>query len=432
MDVLASAREKINKVDREMARLFSIRMEAVKEIAEYKAERALPIFDAKREEEIIKNAASVIECDEIKAHYIEFVKSNMSISRSYQAELYPDALSMGGVLYECEGIKRIRVELSENSYDIILGCGALSLAENYFDLKRRVLIVTDTGVPREYANAVADKCAEPYIYTVEQGEVSKNISNFEKILSFMAQNRFTRTDCVVAVGGGVCGDLAGFVAASYMRGVDFYNIPTTLLSQVDSSIGGKVAVNLGGYKNTVGAFYQPKCVIVDPELLLPLDIGQIRSGLAESLKMATTSDAELFEIFESGSFLDDIGLVIERSLLIKKGIVERDEKESGERKILNFGHTVGHAVESLTGMLHGHAVAVGMLYVCSPSVRERLLPIYDVIGLPCRAEPCADELYGFILRDKKADGINITLTYVNEIGKAELIKMPIEKIKDLL
>ena len=124
--------------------------------------------------------------------------------------------------------------------------------------------------------------------------------------------------------------------------------------------------------------------------------------------------------------------MIERSLLIKKGIVERDEKESGERKILNFGHTVGHAVESLTGMLHGHAVAVGMLYVCSQAVKERLLSIYDIIGLPCGAELDSSRLYDFILRDKKADGDSITITYVSEIGKAELMKMPIEKIKDLL
>ena len=430
MDKLAVAREKINKIDSEMAELFSLRMSAVKEIAQYKAEHALPILDAQREQVIIDNASTRIQNDEIKAHYINFVKSNMAISRAYQAELYP--LHMGGVLYDCEGIKKIHLQLEKDSYDIILGCGAITLADKYFNLNRRVLIVTDSGVPSEYAKAVADKCANAHVYTVEQGEASKSLENFEKILTFMAQNRFTRTDCVVAVGGGVVGDLAGFVAASYMRGIDFYNIPTTLLSQVDSSIGGKVAIDLGGYKNTVGAFYQPKGVIVDPELLLTLDIDQIRSGLAESLKMATTSDSELFEIFENGSFLDDIELVIERSLLIKKGIVERDEKESGERKILNFGHTVGHAVESLTGMLHGHAVAVGMLYVCSQNIKERLLAIYDIIGLPCGAELDSSRLYDFMLRDKKADGDSITVTYVNEIGKAELIKMPIEKIKDLL
>lgn len=430
MDKLFDAREKINKADKELAKHFVERMAAVKEVAEYKAEHALPILDASREEEIIKNASNRFENSDIKAHYINFVKSNMSISRSYQAELYPAAVS--GIIYDTENVKRLHVNLDEDSYDVIVGCGALEFSDKYFNLNRRVLILTDSGVPIKYANSIAKKCASPFIYIIEQGEQSKNLANFEAILSFMAKNCFTRSDCVVAVGGGVVGDLAGFVASSYMRGVDFYNIPTTLLSQVDSSIGGKVAIDLGGYKNIVGAFYQPKCVIVDPELLLTLDIRQVRAGLAESLKMATTSDAELFAMFESGEFLSDIEEVILRSLLIKKGIVERDVHESGERKILNFGHTVGHAIESSSNLLHGECVALGMLYMCSEQIKNRLIPILDEIGLPSGAQLDADELYKFILRDKKASGENITVTYVNEIGKAELRKMPIEKIKDYL
>ena len=248
----------------------------------------------------------------------------------------------------------------------------------------------------------------------------------------MAQNRFTRTDCVIAVGGGVCGDLAGFVAAAYMRGIDFYNVPTTLLSQVDSSIGGKVAIDLEKYKNTVGAFYQPKCVLIDPETLLTLDIRQIRAGLVESLKMATTSSIELFEIFENGDYLNDIEDVILRSLLIKKGIVERDVNEKGERKILNFGHTIGHAIESTTSLIHGEAVALGMLFVCSDEIRARLLTIIDEMGLPLDTQINKEDLYHFILRDKKADGNNITVTLVNKIGIAELHKLPIENIKDLI
>jgi 3-dehydroquinate synthetase len=193
----------------------------------------------------------------------------MRISRSYQAELYPDLSS--GILYEKDGIKKIRINLEKDSYDILLGCSLLSHARDYFNLDRRALILTDSGVPKEYAQEIASQCKYPFIYTIEQGESSKSFENFKAILEFMAQNRFTRTDCVIAVGGGVCGDLAGFVAASYMRGIDFYNVPTTLLSQVDSSIGGKVAIDLGGYKNTVGAFYQPKMVIIDPETLFPKD-----------------------------------------------------------------------------------------------------------------------------------------------------------------
>ena len=430
MNKLLVAREKINSIDSKMAALFEERMEAVREIAEFKAERALPILDATRETAIIEKNSSFIKNDTIKAHYIAFLKNNIKISHSYQAELYPELLS--GVLYEKENVKKIHINLDKESYDIILGCGILSQAKEYLNLNRKVLILTDSGVPSQYSQEIAKNCKESFVYNIKQGEESKNFDNFQAILSFMAQNRFTRTDCVIAVGGGVVGDLAGFVAASYMRGIDFYNIPTTLLSQVDSSIGGKVAIDLGGYKNLVGAFYQPKAVLIDPEVLLTLDIRQIRAGLAESLKMATTSDKALFEIFENGEYLNDIEDVILRSLLIKKGIVERDVNEKGERKILNFGHTIGHAIESSTSLIHGEAVAIGMLYMCGEKVRERLLPIIDDMGIPLDIQIDTDALYNFILRDKKADGDYITITFVNDIGKAELKKIPIKNIQDYI
>ncbi len=430
MDKLTLARERINEIDRSMAKLFAERLDAVKEVAEYKAEHALPILDTTREAEVIKNNASLIENAEIKDHYINFLNNTMKISRSYQAELYPELSS--GILYEKSGIKKIPVSLGKDSYDVILGCGVILLADKYLKLDRRVLVITDDGVPAHYANIIANQCKEAMIFTVPAGEKSKNLENYKKALEFMAENRFTRTDCVVAVGGGVVGDLAGFVAASYMRGVDFYNIPTTLLSQVDSSIGGKVAVDLGGYKNIVGAFYQPKLVLVDPELLLTLSIRQIRCGFAEALKMAVTSDTTLFEMFESGEYFNDVEAVIERSLLIKREIVERDANEKGERKILNFGHTLGHAIESTTDLLHGEAIALGMLCMCSKSVRKRIFTIIEEMGLPIDTKIDTDTIYDFILRDKKADGDNITITYVNEIGKAELREIPIESIKDYI
>ena len=430
MDKLFAAREKINSVDAKMANLFCERMEAVRDIAQFKAENSLPVCDAKREEEIIETRSKAIADEQIKAHYINFLKNNMQISRSYQVELYPELSS--GILYEKDNVKRIHVDLQKDSYDILLSCGLLSRAREYFDLNRKVLILTDNGVPQEYANEIAKQCKKPFVFIIDQGEDSKSFYNYQAILSFLANNKFTRTDCVVAVGGGVVGDLAGFVAASYMRGIDFYNIPTTLLSQVDSSIGGKVAINLEKYKNTVGAFYQPKCVLIDPETLLTLDIRQIRAGLVESLKMAATSDVDLFAVFESGEYLNDIEDVILRSLLIKKGIVERDVNEKGERKILNFGHTIGHAIESTTELIHGEAVAIGTLFMCSDEVRSRLFTILDEMGLPLDTKIDKEVLYDFILRDKKADGNHITITYVSEIGKANLRKMPIEDIKDLI
>jgi 3-dehydroquinate synthase len=284
----------------------------------------------------------------------------------------------------------------------------------------------------------------------------------------MLEAGFGRKDCVVAVGGGICGDLAGFVAASYMRGVDFYNIPTTLLSQVDSSIGGKTAVNLDGIKNVVGAFYQPKKVLIDPEVLKTLPKRQIAAGLAEALKMAVTFDEDLFKIFEDtpeslDSFptlgdvqrtttsLDSknkqsqkkevtlwpggqgIDRIIEESLRIKGRVVEEDEKEQGLRRVLNFGHTIGHGIESqcLDGSLyHGECVALGMLPMCSKEIRQRLLPIYKKLDLPtsCRIE--ADRVYEALLHDKKAQAGMITIVETDRIGSYRMRTVDPEELRE--
>ena len=225
------------------------------------------------------------------------------------------------------------------------------------------------------------------------------------------------------------GDLAGFVAATFMRGVDFYNIPTTVLSQVDSSIGGKVAIDFEGYKNIVGAFYPPKAVIIDPDTLKTLDERQISNGLSESIKMALTSDSELFRIFESDSL--DMDLIIEKSLKIKKFVVEEDEKEQGLRRILNFGHTLAHAIESqsnMTDIYHGEAVALGMLPMCSKAVRERLLPVLEKLNLPTTFKLDMKAVATAICHDKKADGDYITVVFVPEVGKWEMKKLPIAEL----
>ncbi len=424
MDKLTRAREEINRIDSEMAGLFCERMKAARDVADYKAEHSLPIFDAARESAVIERNSSLVD-GELKQYYTEFLKASIRLSRSYQAQLHPN---LSKNVREENGTKVISVDLKNTQYSIYLGYDIMSDSGKHFNLDRRALILTDDGVPHEYSEEIAKQCKYPFIFTVHCGEHSKSLSSLEKILSFMAENEFTRTDCVVAVGGGVVGDLGGFAASVYMRGIDFYNIPTTLLSQVDSSIGGKTAVNLDGFKNTVGAFYQPKGVLIDTKALLTLDTRNIRAGLAESLKMACTSDPELFALFESGEYLSSIENVILRSLLIKKGIVERDEKESGERKILNFGHTVGHAIESATDLIHGESVAVGMLCMCDGDIRERLELILCDIGLPTSVDADKEKLYNLILRDKKASGSNITVVYVREIGKAELITLPKQKI----
>lgn len=315
---------------------------------------------------------------------------------------------------------KLSVSLGEKGYDIHIERGALTRIGEIFSLNRRVLVVTDDGVPKEYAETVAAACRAPSLITVPMGEGSKSLGTLEALLSAMLSAGFTRTDAVVAVGGGVVGDLAGFAAATYMRGVDFYNVPTTLLSQVDSSIGGKTAVNLCGVKNIVGAFYQPKGVLVDPDVLKTLPPRQLSAGLAEAIKMAATCDAALFERMEREDLTAMLDDIIVGSLRIKRDVVEKDEKETSLRRVLNFGHTLGHGYESaasLSGLLHGECISLGMLQLCSPAVRKRLIPLLKKAGLPTSADIPADEVLSAVCHDKKADGDSIRYIYVEKIGE---------------
>ncbi len=320
----------------------------------------------------------------------------------------------------------IHMNLGDDSYDILVERGILANANEHLDLNRRVLIVTDSGVPEAYAKTVAQQCKEGIICTVEEGESSKSLEAFGKLLQTMLDHGFSRKDCVVAVGGGVVGDLSGFAASAYMRGIDFYNIPTTLLSQIDSSIGGKTAINFGGVKNIVGAFYQPKKVLVDPVLLKTLPQRQISNGLAEAVKMALTSDKELFNILENKDIESNMDEIIIRSLNIKKNVVEQDEKESGLRKILNFGHTIGHGIESSEGMsqlYHGECVALGMIPMCGEAIRPRVIEILKKCNLYREIKYDWEKITEAAFHDKKADGDTVTVTRVNEIGSFVLTTM---------
>lgn len=330
----------------------------------------------------------------------------------------------------------IPVRTGNGGYNIYLERGALKKAGELLNLDRKVLIVTDSGVPSDYAKTVASICKEPFIVTIEQGEPSKCFDTFKMLLSRLVKGNFTRTDCVVAVGGGVVGDLAGFVAASFMRGIDFYNIPTTVLSQVDSSIGGKVAIDFEGYKNIVGAFYPPKAVIIDSDTLKTLPQRQISNGLAEALKMSLTSDKELFIIFENEDITEkNIDTVIYRSLLIKREVVEKDEKESGLRKILNFGHTLAHAIESENNMrelYHGECVALGMLPMCDKKLRVRIEAILKKLNLPTEINCNSDVLIEAMKHDKKMSGDKITVIFVPEVGKYEMRTIPFNDLKGMI
>ncbi len=327
----------------------------------------------------------------------------------------------------------IPVELQDQGYDIVLKRGALSEASSYLSLNRKALIVTDTGVPTKYLDVLKSQIKDYVVYTIPQGEQSKCFESYKSILDAMVNAKFTRTDCVIALGGGVVGDLSGFVASTYMRGIDFYNIPTTLLSQLDSSIGGKVAIDFGGVKNIVGAFYQPKKVIIDSNTLKTLDKRQLHAGLCEAIKMSATSNSKLFELIENSTCLEnDIDEIIEKSLLIKKNVVEKDPKEKGLRRVLNFGHTIGHAIESKYKLLHGECVGIGMLPMSSPEVRNRIRALLAKYEIPQLSKVSANELVEYIRVDKKAKGSKIGIVYVEKIGSYEIKEIEIDDINEYI
>ena len=317
----------------------------------------------------------------------------------------------------------IPISLNQDQYNITIEKGSLSRVGEIFDLNRRVLIVTDSGVPAQYAEAVYRASKEAKIVTIAAGEQSKTLQSFEALCLEMMAFNLSRKDCVVAVGGGVVGDLAGFAAACYMRGIDFYNVPTTLLAQVDSSVGGKTAVDLNGIKNIVGAFHQPKGVLIDVSVLETLDQRQVRCGIAEIIKMAMTLDAQLFEKLEAHAVQDILEGAIEGALQIKANVVREDEKEAGLRKVLNFGHTLGHGIESVTDLLHGECVALGMIPMCNPSLRERLVALLKREGLSYQCSASADAVVDAAMYDKKASAGLVSTVVVDEIGTFAFVNM---------
>ena len=336
---------------------------------------------------------------------------------------------------------KLTMNLGERSYDIILKNGALENLYQFARLDRRVAVVTDSGVPAEYAQRVADQCKDSTIITVPQGEGSKSFKILESVLRQMLDFHMGRGDLVIAVGGGVVGDLAGFAASIYMRGIDFINCPTTTLSMIDSSIGGKTAVDLGETKNIACSFWQPKLVIVDPSTLSTLPRRHYINGLAEAVKASLLADPELFAIFEKGDVDEQIGEIIYRSLRFKKNIVEQDEQEHGMRKALNFGHTIGHGIEAVkgikgrrtVGLFHGECVALGMLpMIESKALQKRVRAVYRRLGLPLRTSYNKEKVFAEMTHDKKAQSGQITIIKVPGLGCWRAETIPVEGLRPLL
>lgn len=428
MDRLEAARLEIDRIDGEMAALFEARMKAAAEIAAWKRQQGLPVLDRAREREVLARNTARLEDPALRPRYAPVLETLMAQSRAYQRELGAEGGPESPALW---------VRVPGGEYPVYLASGALERAASLLDLDRKVLIVTDEGVPAAYAETLAAQCAKARIIRIPQGEGSKSPERLKALWESMLDFGMTRRDCLAAVGGGVVGDLGGFAAASYMRGIDFYNLPTTVLSMVDSSVGGKTAVNLAGLKNIVGAFHQPRAVLIDPLVLNTLPRRQISNGLAEALKMGLSSDPVLFARFEAPGPLP-MERVIAEALAVKRDVVERDEKEQGLRKLLNLGHSLGHGIEAASRgrLLHGECVALGMLPMCAPAVRARLVPVLERLGLPTyvnfsQIDP--DRVMEAIAHDKKSgtDG-SIETVYIPAPGRFEFRKRSLEELKSLL
>ena len=326
---------------------------------------------------------------------------------------------------------KLTINCKTYSYDVIIKRNILNNVSEYLSLQRKVLILTDDGVPSEYVLKISSQCLNPIIVTVKQGEQSKNIDNYQLVMKTLIEHGFTRTDCLVSIGGGVVGDLGGFISSTYMRGIDFYNIPTTLLSQVDSSIGGKTAIDYNGIKNIIGSFYTPKCVLIDPNTLKTLDKRQLHAGLVEAIKMACTCSSSLFEIISKSKNLEnDIDEIIFQSLQIKQKIVEEDLEEKGLRRVLNFGHTLGHIIESASNynLLHGECVGIGMLSFSSDKARKQIKKLLKKYNLPTSYDLSLKDIEDYLIHDKKKTGDYIWIVSVENIGSYELKKIKIDEL----
>lgn len=337
---------------------------------------------------------------------------------------------------------KLTMRLKKHSYDIILKRGCLKNLYQFANVReRKVFVLTDAGVPAQYAQTVADQCTDAVICTIPQGEASKCLKVYGQVLQAMLDFGMGRRDVVVAVGGGVVGDLGGFCAATYMRGIDFINCPTTTLAQIDSSIGGKTAIDLGETKNIVGAFWQPQVVLIDPDVLDTLPRRQYVNGLAEALKAGLIADPELFALFEKGGWEQNIEQIIYRSLKVKKNIVEQDEHEHGPRAALNFGHTIGHGIEAVkgvrgrrkNGLYHGECVALGMLpMIEDKALAKRTRAVMRALGLPTRASYDKHKVLAQMRHDKKGRGGSITVIRVPGLGCWRADKLPMADLPRLL
>lgn len=335
------------------------------------------------------------------------------------------------------------------TYEVLIGSGLL---QKTGEAVKKVIspckaaIVTDSTVVHLYEETVRKSLTEAGFsvctFVFPAGEASKNIHTLSHLLEFLAKEEMTRTDLIVALGGGVTGDLAGFGAAVYLRGISFVQIPTTFLAAIDSSVGGKTAVDLEAGKNLAGAFYQPKLVLCDTDVLQTLPEVVFADGIAEALKYGVLGDDALFEKIAGGDFRQDLEEIIETCVSMKRDVVEEDEFDTGKRQLLNLGHTFGHAIEQKSHfqMTHGHAVAIGMHLIAKAAeakgIAEKgtaaaIAKALEQNQLPKETTFSLAEVAEGTLRDKKRRGGTISFVFPKKIGACEIVKIPVEEVEAL-
>lgn len=343
----------------------------------------------------------------------------------------------------------IKIKTSRE-YDVHIGKGLLHNAASMIDSATKfqtAVIVTDEITNNLHAHALemslSNENRDFIKFVIPGGEQSKSSEVYIELLEFLASNQITRSDCIVALGGGVVGDLTGFVAATYLRGIPFVQIPTTLLSAVDSSVGGKTAINLKSGKNLAGAFYQPNLVICDISTLETLSEREFINGCAEVIKYGFIADQGLISILEESGLEFDREQIIARCVENKQKIVASDEFDKGVRQLLNLGHTIGHAIEKCSKfeIPHGFAVATGMAIVakasaksgyCSKETKDRIISLIEKFKLPTTTQFTASELYSYCVYDKKRSGKNLTIVLPKLDGESILKTIKISELKDFI
>lgn len=345
----------------------------------------------------------------------------------------------------------LEVVLPEKSYEIVVKRNSLERISEWISGlwgNKKIAVISDTNVFPIYGERVQKQLEathEVVNYVVPAGEKSKSLEMAAVLYDFLAEEQFTRSDGIIALGGGVVGDLAGFVASTYMRGIAFVQVPTSLLAQVDSSIGGKTAVNGPKAKNIIGTFAQPDGVLIDPETVQTLPEKRIQEGIAEIIKCGAISDKSLWDDLAAFTGITDLvansEAIIEKALCVKKKVVEEDPYDNGSRLLLNFGHTIGHAIENTAGygkISHGEAIAIGMVQISRKAEERRETPegitaqiieMNQKYHLPTTYTPWQEgKLFQAITHDKKARGQNLKIILLEKIGQAKVQTIPIEEI----